>query len=415
MLVRARDLAGRELHEQPAAHVVGAGRDRAGRAAVRAELDPLLVEELLRSDAAQLAVAAVREGAVRGDETVHVVRDALRHADRLQDPLLGELLPGLAGDFLDQLAGDHVEHVVVGECRAEAGRGLQELQPAHGVGAPEVVERHEQQVALALGEAGAVREQVPDRELARDPGVVHAKAGQVVDHLVVPADLAFLDEDGERRAHEGLRRRADLEQRVRVHRLARAELPDAVAARERHLAVLDDGDGGAGHLRGFHDRLDARVEILRRRGEREGRQCGDQDGDEDAHENLRVRSGGGCGGSSREAPDADGEERQQEGRDQQPGEPPIAVRDQGHEAELLRGEDRDDEDGNGAGEALCGREAAAALGEAPAMRSLTACTELTLLCRSAAKIMTWKAPCRSGRPIWRSMKSAGSTSAPMPG
>ena len=73
----------------------------------------------------------------------------------------------------------------------------------------------------------------------------------MIDDRVVPADLAFVDEDRERGGGKGLRRGADLEQRVGVDLRPCLEAADAVAAGERDLAVLDDRDGGARHVRGF--------------------------------------------------------------------------------------------------------------------------------------------------------------------
>ena len=118
-LLRTGQLPGRQLQLQPARDVVGAGRDRARRADVRAERDLLLVEPLLCADAAQLADAAVRESAIRSGEPVDVVGHARLHAERREDARLDEVLPGLAGNFLDQLAGDGVEHVVVGIAQSE--------------------------------------------------------------------------------------------------------------------------------------------------------------------------------------------------------------------------------------------------------------------------------------------------------
>ncbi len=244
-LVRFRQLSGRELHGEPAREVVCPGGDGAGGPDVRAERDLLLVEGLLRPDATQFAHPAVREGAIRRGQPVDVVRDTRLHADRREDPCLYEIFPGLAGNGLDQLARHRIQDVVVGETRAKARRGLQETDASHEVGAADPGRRHEHQVALAAAEAAAVHEQVAHRDLARDPGVVHSKVGEVIDDAVVPADLAFLDQDRERRGRKSLGRRADLEQRVGADGLRRAQLAHAVTAGEGHLAVLHDRDGGS--------------------------------------------------------------------------------------------------------------------------------------------------------------------------
>ena len=76
----------------------------------------------------------------------------------LQDPLLDEVLPGLAGDGLDQLARDRVEDVVVGESASgswsrASGSGCACTRSARLIS----VRRDEHQVALAQAEPAAVR------------------------------------------------------------------------------------------------------------------------------------------------------------------------------------------------------------------------------------------------------------------
>ena len=66
-----------------------------------------------------------------------------------------------------------------------------------------------------------MHEQVADRHLARDPRVVHLEARQSIDHLVVPADLALIDEDGEIGDRERLAGRSGRENRVGVDRRRR--------------------------------------------------------------------------------------------------------------------------------------------------------------------------------------------------
>ena len=141
--------------------------------------------------------------------------------------------------------------------------------------------RHEQQVALAEAEAAAVDEQVADRHLARDPRVVHAEVGHVVDDLVVPLDLALVDQRRERRVGERLAGRSGGEDRVGVDRLVGGDVAHAPALRERDLAVLDDGDGDAGRAELLAQLLDALLEARpaarhRRRRQREQAQRREQ-------------------------------------------------------------------------------------------------------------------------------------------
>ena len=178
------------------------------------------VELLLGAEAADRAAdAAVRESAVGGAEPARFVAGRGQQSGRLEDMVADIALPGLAADLFDQLAGDHVEDVVVGIAAAEAGRRLDVRSRLDRFRAGAAAARHEHQVARAEAEAAAVDQQVADRHLARDPGIVHLEAGQVVDDLVVPAELALVDQDRERRGGERLAGRSGHEDRVGVDRL----------------------------------------------------------------------------------------------------------------------------------------------------------------------------------------------------
>src|SRR4029078_355142 len=100
---------------------------------------------------------------------------------------------GLLVDSLDEVAGSHVEDVVVGVAATEAGRGLQITDATHGFLARQRAVRKEKKVALAEAKAAAMNEEVADRHFARDPWIPHAEVRHVVDDLVVPLDLAFVD------------------------------------------------------------------------------------------------------------------------------------------------------------------------------------------------------------------------------
>ena len=120
--------------------------------------------------------------------------------------------------------------------------------------------RPEQQVAGAQGQAAAVREQVAHAHFARDVGVGHAEAGQMVDDPVVEAKLSVVGQDRQRRRGERLGLRGDGETCLRVHGRARALVAFAEAAGHHDLAVLDDGDGDAGHVEGFARAFDDLVQ-----------------------------------------------------------------------------------------------------------------------------------------------------------
>src|SRR5438105_2396071 len=116
----------------------------------------------------------------------------------------GEFLPSLAAYRFNQLARDHVQDIVVGKTIAETRCGLQITQAPDRLGAAQIRARYEQQIAGAQPKSAAMHEQVADRHLARDPRVVHLESRQAIDHFVVPADLALIDENSERSDGERL-------------------------------------------------------------------------------------------------------------------------------------------------------------------------------------------------------------------
>jgi hypothetical protein len=234
----------RQLRLQPEGHVVRTAVDGA-RAADDADV--------LHRNARQLSVDhRVRLGECRSGGQPGMVGRAVGHAQRLEDALLDEVLPREAGQRRDQLPRDHVHQVVVVVAGAEARRRLEVAQSVDDLGAGEVRGRIEHQVARAQAQAAAVRQQVAHRELARHVGVAELELRQVVDHLVVPRQLALIHQDRERGRREGLGVRADLEHGVHVHRRRRAQRAHPVALGEAHLAVLDDRDRHAGDGERLH-------------------------------------------------------------------------------------------------------------------------------------------------------------------
>ena len=159
----------------------------------------------------------------RGD-----IGERVGHAERREDALADEIVPTLAGDRGNQLAGRDVEQVVVGIGAAETGGGLDEAQALDDLVAAQVAGREEHQVSRAQAESAAVRQQVADGHLARDVGVVQLEAGHVLRHRVVPADLAFIHQHGERGGGERLGVGRDAEQRLRGDRRRLTLLAHAV-------------------------------------------------------------------------------------------------------------------------------------------------------------------------------------------
>ena len=115
-----------------------------------------------------------------------------------------------------------------------------------------------------------MRQEIADRQLTRPVSVIETKLGEVIDDAIVPAQLALVDERGQKCGGEGLGVRGDGEERLRIDRRRIAERPDAESLGENDTAVFHDGDRGAGHfvcrerlLRVVRERLE--VEPLRER------------------------------------------------------------------------------------------------------------------------------------------------------
>ena len=105
---------------------------------------------------------------------------------------------------------------------------------------------------------------VEDAELARHPGVLELEVGLEVRHAVVPGEHLLVDGDRHGGGEEGLGGRADLEDRLGVHRLAAlAAHPEAL--RVNQAVTGDDADGEAGHVEVPHPALDIGLELGRQR------------------------------------------------------------------------------------------------------------------------------------------------------
>ena len=61
-----------------------------------------------------------------------------------------------------------------------------------------------------------MHEQIANCHLARHPRVVHLEARQAIDHFVVPADFALIDENAQRGHGECLAGRAGRENRLGI-------------------------------------------------------------------------------------------------------------------------------------------------------------------------------------------------------
>ena len=267
----ARGLAAGELRREPLGHAGDVALDAAGGSDDR---------NLEARDRTELALDdRVGRGEVRRVLKLVQCDRAGVHTERREHAGRHEVFPAHAGDRRDDFAGHHVHQVVVGELRSKAGRGLQEPERANDVMASEIGRRHEHEIAGAEAEPAAVGQEVADREFAGHVRVRHPKVRQVVDHLVVPVELARIDEDRDRGGRERLRVRADRELRIRIDHRGLAELAHAVALRKDELAILDDANGDAGHQEGSHRPVDETVDFGRAQGPARSRRRGGAAGD----------------------------------------------------------------------------------------------------------------------------------------
>ena len=176
-----------QLQLQPLRHVAGAGDDAPGRAAMRP------TSTRVRPRRAVGRAVRRRDVGGRPAASANVEVIVSRHAERLEDARLDELVPGLARHARHDLAGGDEHDVVVAIAGTEIRRRLQEsrapddLLAAVGRAVP-------QQVAAVGAESAAVRQQVAHADLLRHPRVVELEPGQVRAHAVVPAELLLVDE-----------------------------------------------------------------------------------------------------------------------------------------------------------------------------------------------------------------------------
>ena len=175
--------------------------------------------------------------------------------------LADEILPALTGDLLDQLPGNGIEDIVIGIGRAETRLGLEKGDALDRLLARQIGARHEHQVALPQPQSAPVDQQVADRDLARDPRIVHAEPRHMLDNRIVPRNLALIDEHRQRGGGHRLAGRSRLKDGFGVDRRALAQLSHAPAARQRRPAVLDDRDRHADRADLLAQRLDAVADV----------------------------------------------------------------------------------------------------------------------------------------------------------
>lgn len=117
-------------------------------------------------------------------------------------------------------------------------------------------------------------QQVAHRDpLGRDR-VAQAKLGHVVAHRFGPVEPPLMVQQRDGGRGEGFGDRADHELRRRRHRQVRLRIALAISPRQRHLAILHDGEHCARHLPVGHDFGGEMIEIGDKRGNRRGGRSG---------------------------------------------------------------------------------------------------------------------------------------------
>ena len=256
------ELTAIQLQLYPLRHVCGTGINGACRPGV---------VEVFEGKNLQFALdARVRVGTILAGLDIGVGDVGVVHAERREDVLANIVIPGSAGHRGDDLSSSHVEQIVIGIVAAETGGGLHETQPVDDFFARVGGMRPEEQITFAKSHAAAMREQVADGHFVRDVGIVHDEAGQTLVDRIVPRELAFIDQRGQRSGGESFCVGADAEHRELVDGIGVSQFAHAITFSDDNFAVFHDGDGHAGNVETFHGRSDVGREIGEWRGQRRG-------------------------------------------------------------------------------------------------------------------------------------------------
>jgi hypothetical protein len=137
----------------------------------------------------------------------------------------------------------------------------EEAHPPHDLVAIEVRIVPEE---VEPGDAGAVVEEISNRQLAGDIRVGDLESGQIADDPAIPTDLALVDEHGESGRGEGLAAGADSEERLVVDRVGGADGPNPVSTRIDDGVVANDGERQAGDVPGGEGGRNVGVEAGKR-------------------------------------------------------------------------------------------------------------------------------------------------------
>jgi hypothetical protein len=186
----------------------------------------------------------IAEGTVRYDRDAGLPCHGRRHADSREDPVVQEPGERLPGYRLDHEREDGVPGIAVAERRP---RGEQQaigtVKQSQHVAIRDASCRRGVEEILVCPEPRGVREEMADRDLA----TIRGKVGQNVARALLEPEPALVDEQHDPHGREGLGERGEAKVRALGHGRPVLEIGEAVRARERDTAVLDDDHRGPWH------------------------------------------------------------------------------------------------------------------------------------------------------------------------
>ena len=109
-------------------------------------------------------------------------------------------------------------------------------------------------------QAGPVAQQIPQGDVSIRQRIAQAKGRQIPAHRVVPVQLAFFDQQGQRRRGERLGAGSQGKERVGRDRIGGCERAQAVALEINNLSLVNDADRDAGDLPGLEGVADGGID-----------------------------------------------------------------------------------------------------------------------------------------------------------
>ncbi len=171
-------------HEpDPVGHFAGASVHCAGGSDV--------VEVSVRDRTQYAADHVVRRGYVARRVQSHHRSSSVAHAERYEQALAQEPVPGQSGHFGEERAGGGVHGVLIGIARARCRRERLIPEPPYNV-----IDRSSRRIPDHVhgAEPGAVCEHVPDGRRRGDRGIDQLKTRKMAHDRIVPGDSTGIDE-----------------------------------------------------------------------------------------------------------------------------------------------------------------------------------------------------------------------------